>query len=408
MVRSVDVALPDGQEPTGPQEWWRRLLRVPLFTKILVANGAVVALGATAGTSLATRRARRSPDEAPYAMMALFVTGGLGLSLLLNALVLRIVLRPLARLERVARRVRQGDVSVRVEFGVIGDPQTDQLTVAFNAMLDSLHERARQVEATSARLQALSDRVLLAQEAERHHLARRLQDDTGQELTTVLLLLRLLRDGAARSGTDPRTLGRQAAEAADLARQTLDGVRTLAQELRPRSLDDLGLEATVRAVAQEWQARTGIQTDVHPVVPAGSRVPPSVGIAVYRMVQEALHNVAAHAQATSVRVTLACAAGQLIVEVRDDGRGMATTQDRVTTPGGLPHGPDQRVDAAGLVASPGVGLGLFSVQERIGLVGGSLTVDSAPRRGTAVRAVIPLPAGGTDALPKSAAPASPA
>ena len=94
-----------------------------------------------------------------------------------------------------------------MRLGAVGDPHTDQLAATFNAMLDRLRERTRQVEASSARLQELSDQVLLAQEEERTRLAGRLLDATAQELATLLLHLRLLQNAAGRPEADPAALG---------------------------------------------------------------------------------------------------------------------------------------------------------------------------------------------------------
>jgi two-component system sensor histidine kinase UhpB len=382
---------------TRPNSFWRRLLRAPLFAKILIANGLIVALGATAGTYLTAKQVRQAPDATPYAMTVLFAAGGLGLSLALNAAVLGPALRPLARLERTARRVRDGDLGARVRPGIIGDPATDQLASTFNAMLDRLRERTRQVEASASRLQELSDRVLLAQEEERARLAARLLDDTGQVLATLLLHLRLLQGAAEGAAVDPAALARQAAQVTELARATLDGVRTLAQELHPRLLDDLGLVAAVRAVTQDWEAQTGIAVDLDCTLSADAVVPPAVGIAVYRLVQEALANVAAHAEATHVTVVLADDGGTLIAAVRDDGRGLPASRD---DPGTFPLAAVPAVpavpasDATPRAHANGrhAGMGLFSMQERIGLVGGRLAVESASPHGTIVRAVVPLPA----------------
>ena len=372
------MASPTGapEAPRRLSRLGRRLLRAPLMTKILVANGAVVALGATAGTYLTTTRARHAPNATRYGLPPLFAAGGLALSVLVNAAVLRTALRPLTRLERTARRVREGDPGARVELGAVGDPVTDQLAATFNAMLDRLRERTREVEDYSSRLRELSDRVLLAQEEERAHLAARLLDDTGQELATLLLRLRLLQNAAAQPEADPAALGQQAAGLTEQVRETLDGVRRLAADLRPRLLDDLGLVPAVQSLAREWEERTGIPVDLRASLPPDARVPPAVGIAVYRMAQEALANVARHARASRVRLTLAYSAGELVAEVRDDGRG-------------LPAAPVAGRDSQ--TAGPRPRLGLFAVQERIGLVGGRLAVESAPGQGTAVRASVPLP-----------------
>jgi two-component system sensor histidine kinase UhpB len=351
-----------------------RLLRLPLFTKVLIANSVIVALGAVVGTYLTTEHVRRSPQHTHYEMMALFSTTGLALSVAVNAVVLRAAFLPLTRLERTARRVGGGEMDARVRLGVVRDPDTEALANSFNHMLDTIQTNTRRLEEYSERLQEMSDQVLMAQEDERRRIARELHDQTGQELSTLLLSLRLFRDASARPNPDLPALRAQAAELAELARSTLDGVRTLALELRPRMLDDLGLATALRAYVEEWSRRANVRATYTASI-EGTPLPSTTEIAVYRMVQEALTNVAKHADAASVWVTLELRDGALLAEVRDDGRGIAT--NGAARPGAL---------QGGLSA----GLGLFGAQERIALVGGRLTVESTPGGGTTVRAAIPL------------------
>lgn len=388
---------PVSRDAPRPLRLWRRLLHVPLATKILVANGAIVALGAIVGAYLTTLYVRQSPSDTPFGLMALLALGGVVLSLVLNSLVLRTALRPLVRLERTARQVQAGDLNARAEVDSAGDPATDQLVAAFNGMLDGLRDRTRHVETYAARLQALADQMLLTQEEERRLLAGQLLDDAGQSLATLLLQLRLLRDASAQPGADAAAIGQPMGELAEMVRATLANVRGLAQELRPRVLDDLGLAAAVQSAAEEWQARTGVPVDARLSVPADVRVPPAIGIAVYRLMQEALASVAARAPVTAVRVTLAYTQGDLVAEVWDDGRGPADS-------GAAPAAPS---DPAAATPAPAAGLlprlGLFAMQERISLVGGHCTIESAPGQGTTIRAAIPLPAEAGDTDPDGGA-----
>lgn len=398
----------------------RRALRLSLFAKILAANSAIVTLGAVAGTYLTTQHVRVSPHETHVEMMVLFGSVGLALSVAINAVILRAAFRPLAQLEHTARRVTRGDVDARVSLGTVSDPGTEQLAATFNTMLDTLRDHAHRLERYSARLQELSDQVLIAQEEERRRLARELHDETGQELSTLLLGLRLLRDAAGRPDPDVAGLRAQAADLTALARTTLDGVRRLALELRPRMLDDLGLAMALRAYVEEWSARAGVPVTYVAALDDAPPLPATVEIAVYRMVQEGLVNVAKHAGATAVRVSLAVASGALVAEVQDNGRGLpaenggapAATAQRVN--GSEPaagDGPSPR-DAAGgkssRTAAPAhsgglsTGIGLFGTRERIGLAGGTFTVESRPGEGTTLRAVIPL----THRSPAAPAPES--
>lgn len=391
--------------------WARRLLRLSLFAKILVANSAIVALGATIGTYVTAEHVRRSPAEPPYAMMALFAAIGLVLSVVLNALVLRTALRPLARLERTARRVTAGDLSARATLGTIGDPDTDRLATTFNAMLEALQARTRELQAYSACLQELSDRVLLAQEDERRRLARELHDDTGQILATLLLHLKLFADYAGQPAVDAQALRAQAQELAELAREALDGIRRLALALRPRLLDDLGLAAALRACVDEWHEQTGIAASLEVMLPPDRPLSSTAELAIYRMVQEGLTNVARHARATRVAITLWPEGDTLVVEVHDDGTGMEIAHagspvgmhaTASMPPPSLPAASAGRSVGRGtgdVAGGLGLGLGLFGIQERIGLAGGTLHIESAPGQGTTLRAVLPLPPAPSPAPP---------
>ena len=152
----------------------------------------------------------------------------------------------------------------------------------------------------------------------------------------------------ARPEADPAALGRQAAGLTEQVRETLDGVRRLAADLRPRLLDDLGLVPAVQSLALEWEEQTGLPVDLRASLPPDARVPPAVGIAVYRMAQEALANVARHAQASRVRLTLAAGDGELAAEVHDDGRGLP-----VAPVGGRGAPAARPVPRFGLFAGPG-------------------------------------------------------
>jgi signal transduction histidine kinase len=163
-------------------------------------------------------------------------------------------------------------------------------------------------------------------------------------------------------------------------------------------LDDLGLVTALRAYVEEWSARTRIPLAFDASLPADRHVPAATEIAIYRMVQEALSNVAKHAGATRVAVSLHVDGDVLLVEVRDNGKGMAPTTRRadhlpesVRGPGVPRPGTEPpAVHGAPTGRSTVPGLGLFTMQERIGLAGGVFEIDSSQGGGTAVRARIPL------------------
>ncbi|OFW62374.1 MAG: hypothetical protein A2Y74_07245 [Actinobacteria bacterium RBG_13_63_9] len=230
-------------------------------------------------------------------------------------------------------------------------------------MLDELDQSLANAQEYQARLRQMSSQVLTAQEEERKRLAREMHDDTAQALTSVLVRLRLLE----RSAGDER-LRAALVELRDLTGVTLEGVRRLAIDLRPPMLDDLGLEAALRSFVQDFSRRwpTGATFTSGRL----GHVPPDVELVLYRIVQEALSNVARHANASQALVRLTRRGRALRMVIDDDGRGF---------------------DVDAVRRSRESGLGLFGMEERLALVGGSLRVESAVGRGTRVIAEVPLP-----------------
>jgi signal transduction histidine kinase len=205
------------------------------------------------------------------------------------------------------------------------------------------------------------ERVVGAQELERQRLARELHDETGQALTSILLGLRGLEEAK-----DPEALKAAVTEVRDLVRSTLQDVRRLAVELRPKALDDFGLVAALERLTESFAEQTGISVEFIPNLPGDERLPPEVETALYRLVQESLTNVVKHARANSVSIVLTRRDGSASVVVEDDGVGFDSGQEA------------------------GDGLGLLGMQERVGLLGGRLTVESRPGAGTSFVAEVPL------------------
>jgi hypothetical protein len=241
----------------------------------------------------------------------------------------------------------------------------------FTVMLRDITERRRaeQVrEQLMRQLESLSDRLATAQENERRKLAYELHEDLGQQLATLKFYLQVSGSatGAADSGS-PRE------EALSVAAHATARVRKMVLDLEPRELEDFGLEAAVRTYCEQ-QAETG-GWSLHLVVPRpDKRAPRRVERACFRVLQDALNNVLRHAQATEVWVHLRHDAGELELGIRDNGIGF--DRDAVRE-------DDGRKDMR---------LGLFAMQMRAKQVGGSVQIESAPGRGTDVRAIFPLPA----------------
>jgi signal transduction histidine kinase len=221
-------------------------------------------------------------------------------------------------------------------------------------------ERSRLTETVRAgreRLESLSRRLLMAQEEERRRVAIELHDELGQILTAIRINL----------GSSPPNVG-GAVESVDVAVQT---VRDLALDLRPAMLDDLGLAAALRWYADRFARQTGV--DTHLALEELPRLDAGVATTSFRVVQEALTNVARHASAKNVWLSLRRSNGTIELVVRDDGAGFD-------------------VAAASARAARGASLGLVGMEERVSLAGGSLSIVSAPTPGTEIRAR--FPAGG--------------
>jgi signal transduction histidine kinase len=203
-------------------------------------------------------------------------------------------------------------------------------------------------------------RVVEGQELERRRLARELHDETGQALTSILLGLKRVEDAKTRE--DARAA---AAELREEIVKTLQSVRRLAVELRPKALDDFGLVPALERLADAFGGESGIAIDVEANLDE-TRLPPEVETALYRIAQEALTNVAKHADAEHVSLIVTRRDGSVTVVVEDDGRGF------------------------GAVGGEAGGLGLVGMKERIGLLGGRLAIESTEGSGTTIVAEVPL------------------
>jgi two-component system sensor histidine kinase UhpB len=333
----------------------RRLLRIPLFYKILIANSALVAVGAVAGTLITAWHVTRAPDEYHIQLIILFGASGILISFLVNNWVLHRALEPLDQLQDAVDEVRAGHANVRVELGDNSDERFDRLAETFNQMLDQLERSAQQ-------LKHVSGRIIQAQEEERQRLARELHDEAAQALTSLLVHLRLLE----RAKT-PEEAQARVKELRELTAQALEEVRRVALDLRPTILDDLGL-----GPALEWRVdEFNKSPDVHAAIEVRGleqRLPRNVELVLYRVGQESLSNVTRHANASEVQVALWREEDWVTIEISDNGRGF--DRDQVC------EGPR--------------GLGLVGMRERLAMIGGELIVDSTPGEGTRIIARAPV------------------
>ncbi|MFQ5425917.1 MAG: GAF domain-containing protein, partial [Gaiellales bacterium] len=202
-------------------------------------------------------------------------------------------------------------------------------------------------------------RTVRAQESERRRLARELHDETGQVLTSIVLGIGAVKDAETMEGC---------MAAADRLREqataALEDVRRLAFELRPKALDDFGLEPALTRLVEDMRDRIGVAIDLEANL--GDRLPEEVEGALYRTVQESLTNVVKHAGARRVSLLVTRRGPNVVAIVEDDGSGFSPEEV------GRDH------------------FGLFGMRERLALLGGELTVESSPGQGTTVRASVPV------------------
>jgi signal transduction histidine kinase len=269
-----------------------------------------------------------------------------------------ILTRPILALVAATQAVAKGDFSARVPRWA--DDEIGDLATAFNAMTEELaHTDELRRERESLRRQ-LMEKVIATQEDERRRIARELHDSTSQNLTSLIVGLRMMETNCAQCASISK-----ATDLRDVASRTLDEVHDLSMRLRPRVLDDLGLAAALERLAHEWQARYKIPVDV--VIQLSERLPGEIETALYRIVQEALTNIARHAQAKSASILIERRGDMVRAIVEDDGVGFDLNTN---------HGERH--------------LGLLGMRERAELLNGTLMVESSRDHGTSVFIEIPL------------------
>lgn len=227
--------------------------------------------------------------------------------------------------------------------------------------LERRNERQhRRTEQAEQEMRRLSQQLVHAQEDERRSISRELHDEVGQMLTALRMELKEISRLHGASGAEFQARIEQGRRVVE---QTLQAVRDLAMGLRPSMLDDLGLDAAIRWQAREFCRRQDIAVNLN-INCDLSNLPEQHRTNLYRVVQEALTNCARHSAARTVHVDMTRANGHLRLSVKDDGKGTATRSSG--------------------------GLGLLGIQERVRELGGSMSLDSSPGRGTALTIVIPV------------------
>lgn len=343
-----------GRVPAG---WLRAALGVPLMLKLVGAN-LLIALLAGGAMSLTSTGGSRAD--------LLILAGALLVGLAVNCLLVRFALLPVWELERTAARVWRGDLAARVPASGLADASMARLGRTMNLLLDSL-------ATDRERMRALAAQTIRAQEDERSRIARELHDSTAQQIAALTYQLA----AAARDSAEPE-LAARLSELRELAGEVLEEVRSISHTIHPRVLEDLGLVPALEWLTRQTRERGTLAVEFDTALSVGdeTRIDDTAAAALYRVAQESLRNVERHAGAHHATLSLRRESGHALLDVVDDGHGFDLAEAMARRPG----------------------MGLFSMRERLALVGGSLDVTTEPGRGTHVRARVPLDGRATPTL----------
>ncbi len=232
-----------------------------------------------------------------------------------------------------------------------------------NAMLQEEVKDRRRIEAERVELLR---RIVFAQEDERRRIAREMHDQFGQQLTVLKLKLDAIKEDCGEN----QKLCEQVDALQTLAMQLNEDVDHMVWDLRPTALDDLGLHVALSSYVTNWEQHLGIPVQLHTSGMDGERLTPQIETALYRIAQEALNNIAKHAQAAQVAIVLERRTDQVSLIVEDDGAGFDLQQ---------------------VFEAEDKGLGLIGMRERAALVDGTLEIESRPNKGATVVVRIPVP-----------------
>lgn len=323
--------------------WLGAILGVPLEAKVLGANLTIV------GIAIAALLLPMNSTAARWSDLGI-IFGALAAGVSVNYVLVRLALKPVQDLEKIARRVSEGRVRERVPPSLIADPDLAHLASTMNEMLDHL-------AAGRERMRKLGAEVVYAQEKERAQVARDLHDSVAQTLAAAgFQIAAAANQVGLNDGSVPL------ANARDLTRDALEEIRTLSRSLHPRVADDLGLPAALESLADTTRQRSLIDVKVGYNI-AGISITGALSTTLYRIAQETLRIVERDADAGSASVILSARPDGLVqLEIVDDGAGL-----------------DEPL--ATVRANPV----LCRMRERLSLAGGDLHIDSGPGgRGTRV------------------------
>jgi two-component system sensor histidine kinase UhpB len=329
-----------------------------LFEKVILVNSVMLVVEAIVGLWVTSHNL----ESHHYLIDTTFIILATLLTLLTNVFLLRLSFRPLFGVLSTIRAISAGSTQARAPLSSF-DSEINELAQSFNTMLDRLEEARR--EQTTL--------ILQAQEDERRRIALELHDETGQNLTALLIHaellhqnLQILPESAVTANTRTH-IDEGLQQLTKLTQQTLENIRVLAQQLRPSVLDDLGLLAAFRWLVADSSERLHITVTLYieGMKENERTLPPDYETALFRIAQESLTNIARHAQTYYATLTLKQDTKHISLKIQDRGCG---------------YNPEQQQKS----------MGIFGMRERATMLGGSLTIDTHSGQGTMVKAVLPL------------------
>lgn len=261
----------------------------------------------------------------------------------------------------ITRPIENRELVARVQALLRIRLAENELRKAHNELEKRVAERTEELSQANGALKALSLRLVDVQEAERRFLARELHDEIGQTVTCLKLVL--------ETSLRPESPAQQQSfdEALGLINDLIERVRQLSINLRPQMLDDLGLITALDWHLKRYQKQTGIAVQFR-YTPMPERLEPALETAIFRIVQEALTNVARHARVKEVAVRLWVNAGRAGVQIQEAGAGF---------------------DVASVLAQRSSS-GVAGMRERVELLGGEFTLESSPGQGTCLTVELPM------------------
>lgn len=330
-----------------------------------VRDIAVPVLGGSLGTfraGFSEKRIRREIEQRTWQLITL-ISGISLIGFVISYMITNILYRPITSLTSAVARVGHGDFTVRLKPQMVDE--IGQLTIAFNKMAENLYNANRNLRSKERVRLQLMKKIITSQEEERVRISRDLHDKAGQLLTSMKVGLKSI-ETASESAALKRKLERFRL----LLNDSLEELHTLSVELRPPLLQDFGLFKAVKKYAEDFEKNHGIKVSYRVAFRGECRLSYPVEIGIYRVIQEAFTNTAKHAKADAVKLSFEKSGRRLVMHYSDNGAGF--TRERLFQDTGRKT------------------LGVMGMEERLHVIGGNFSINSAPGKGTQICAKIPL------------------